>query len=46
MFKGVFKAAVGYGVIPAVFKRNINVVIIKIKFRTVEIAVKRGVFKL
>ena len=43
--KGVFKAAVGYGVISAEFKRNINVVIIKVKFRAVEIAVKRGVFK-
>ena len=37
--KGVFKAAVGYCIIPAVFKRNINVVIIKFKFRAVEIAV-------
>ena len=44
-FKCIFKAAVGYGVIPAVFKRNINVIIIKVKFRAVEIAVKRGVFK-
>ena len=45
-FKCIFKAAVGYGVIPAEFKRNFNVIILKFKFRAVEIAVKRGVFDL
>ena len=42
----VFKSAVGYSVITAVFKGNVNVIAVKLEFRAVKISVKRGVFYL